>query len=554
MSEHRASLEKGNADADLLELQRKLESLRRQNVESTKRVCRGSGDGMCVKETRRNTGNPSSQVKQPQTGTLRGAGRAKMGGGQAHSSEEAANSRRAKGPEFKRSDQRTDRQGIGRGLSTPDSVWEFQQSLHAKAKEHPDFRFYSLYDKLYRRDILSHAWYICRKNGGSPGVDGETFEAIEERGAPDWLDELANTLRSKQYQPCAVRRVYIPKSNGKRRPLGIPTIRDRVVQTAALLVLEPIFEVDLQPEQYAYRRERNAHDAIRHTHRLINKGHRVVIDADLSGYFDTIPHPELMKCLARRISDGALLRLLKSWLEMPIEEDDDKTGKRRSNPARRGKRGTPQGAPISPLLSNLYMRRFLLGWKLRGYSRKLKAHIVNYADDFVILCRDNAETAERLMRAMMRQLKLTVNEEKTTTKHLPQEAFDFLGYTIGTCYSAKSGKSYIGTYPSKKKVQRFTDRLNGMMRRNTLWRPESELVTDLNRRLRGWGNYFCMGPVSKAYRAVDAHTRKRLRQWLRNKHKVQGAGIRRFSDEYLYEELGLLRLETSTRNLPWANA
>jgi RNA-directed DNA polymerase len=320
------------------------------------------------------------------------------------------------------------------------------------------------------------------------------------------------------------------------------------------LVLEPIFEVDLQPEQYAYRRERNAHDAIRHTHRLINKGHRVVIDADLSGYFDTIPHPELMKCLARRISDGALLRLLKSWLEMLIEEDDDKAGKRRSNPARREKRGTPQGAPISPLLSNLYMRRFLLGWKLRGCGRKLKAHIVNYADDFVILCRDNAETAERLMRSMMRQLKLTVNDEKTTIKHLPQEAFDFLGYTIGTCYSVKLGKSYTGSYPSKKKIQQFTDRLNGMMRRNTLWKPESELVADLNRCLRGWGNYFSLGPVSKAYRAVDTHTRKRLRQWLRDKHKVPGAGTRKFSDEYLYGELGLFRLETSTRNLPWAKA
>jgi RNA-directed DNA polymerase len=554
MSEHRKSLETGNAFADLVEIQRRLRSHRKQNDKGTVRECRGSGDGMYVQETCRNTGNPPSQDNKSQTGNPRGTGRAEMGGGQARSSEEATNSRRAKGPEFKRSDQRRDRQGIGRGLSTPESVWEFQESLHAKAKEHPDFRFYSLYDKLYRRDILSHAWHICRTNGGSPGVDEQPFEAIEERGADDWLDELANTLRSKQYQPCAVRRVYIPKPNGKRRPLGIPTIRDRVVQTAALLVLEPIFEVDLQPEQYAYRRERNAHDAIRHTHWLINKGHRVVIDADLSGYFDTIPHPELMKCLARRISDGALLRLLKSWLEMPIEEDDDKAGKRRSNPARREKRGTPQGAPISPLLSNLYMRRFLLGWKLRGCGRKLKAHIVNYADDFVILCRDNAETAERLMRSMMRQLKLTVNDEKTTIKHLPQEAFDFLGYTIGTCYSVKSGKSYTGSYPSKKKIQQFTDRLNGMMRRNTLWKPESELVADLNRRLRGWGNYFSLGPVSKAYRAVDTHTRKRLRQWLRDKHKVPGAGTRKFSDEYLYEELGLFRLETSTRNLPWAKA
>jgi RNA-directed DNA polymerase len=552
MSEHRKSLEKGNAFADLVEIQRRLRSHRKQNDKGTGRECRGSGDGMYVQETRRNTGNPPSQDKKFQTGNPRGTGWAKVGGGQARSSREATNPRRAKGPEFKHSDQRRDRQGIGKRLSTPNTVWELQQSLHVKAKEHPTFRFYSLYDKLYRRDFLTHAWGICRRNGGAPGTDGESFEAIEERGVDPWLDELAQALREKTYSPGAVRRVYIPKPNGKRRPLGIPTIKDRVVQTAALLLLEPIFEVDLQPEQYAYRRDRNAHDAIRHTHQLLGRGHREVIDADLSGYFDTIPHPELMRCLARRISDGALLKLLKSWLEMPIEEDDDKTGKRRSNPGRRAKRGTPQGAPISPLLSNLYMRRFLLGWKQRGYDRKLKAHIVNYADDFVILCRDSAEIAERLMRAMMRRLKLTINEDKTKVKHLPRDSVDFLGYTLGTCYSTKTGRSYIGIYPSKKKVQQFTGHLSELTRRNSLWKSESELVAQLNRRLRGWGNYFCLGPVSKAYRAVDSHVRDRLRQWLRSKHKVQGAGTRKYPDEYLYQELGLVRLETNTRNLPWA--
>jgi len=477
-----------------------------------------------------------------------------MGGGPARSSEEAANPRRAKGPEFTRNDQRRDRQGIGKRLSTPDKVWELQQSLHAKAKERPTFRFYSLYDKLYRRDILAHAWRLCRRNGGAPGTDGESFEMIEERGTETWLEELAQTLGEKPYSPGAVRRVYLTKPNGKRRPLGIPTIRDRVVQTAVLLLLEPIFEADLQPEQYAYRPGCNAHDAIRHTHQLLSEGHREVIDADLSGYFDTIPHPELMKCLARRISDGALLKLLKSWLKMPIAEDDDKTGKRRSNPGRRAKRGTPQGAPISPLLSNLYMRRFLLGWKQRGYGRKLKAHIVNYADDFVILCRGSAEIAERLMRAMMRQLKLTINEDKTKVKRVPQDRFDFLGFTIGICYSAKTGRSYMGTYPSKKKVQQFTGHLSEMTRRNSLWKSESELVADLNRCLRGWGNYFSLGPVSKAYRAVDSHVRYRLRRWLRSKHKIQGTGTRKYPDEYLYQKLGLMRLETTTRNLPWAKA
>lgn len=554
MSKHRTNLEKGNTDADPVEKRGRLPSHRKQSDEGTVRVCRGSDDGMYGKETHRNTGSPSPQGKQPQTGTPRGTGRAAMGGGGARSSGEAANPRRAKGPEFKANEPRRDKQEIGQGLRTPESVWKLQQSLHAKAKEHSVFRFYSLYDKLYRRDVLRHGWDLCRKNRGVPGVDGESFEAIEQQGVEGWLDELTQALRSKQYKPDAVRRVYIPKSNGKRRPLGIPTIKDRVVQTAALLVLEPIFEADLQPEQYAYRPARSAHDAIRHTHRLLGQGYRHVVDADLSGYFDTIPHPELMRCLARRISDGALLKLLKMWLEMPIEEEDGKGGHRRSNPGRQTKRGTPQGAPISPLLSNLYMRRFLLSWKLLGYADRLQACIVNYADDFVILCRGSAEAAHHLMGGLLAKLKLTLNEEKTKLCRLPQERFDFLGYTFGICYSPKTGRRYTGAWPSKRKVQQINRTISELTRRNSLWQSEAEMIGSLNRRLRGWSAYFSLGPVSKAYRAVDAHTRSRLRQWLRVKHKKQGKGTKRYSDEYLYGSLGLLRLEATTRNLPWANA
>jgi len=266
-------------------------------------------------------------------------------------------------------------------LQAPIQVQKLQQTLHAKAKESPDFRFYALYDKIYREDILAHAYRLARHNGGKPGVDGENFSAIEAYGVERWLGELAQALREKRYRASPVRRVYIPKPDGKQRPLGIPTIRDRVVQTAAVLVLAPIFEADLQPEQYAYREGRNAHDAVRHVHKLLNTGYTDVIDADLTGYFDSIPHAELLQSVARRISDRHVLALIKQWLVVPVEEDDGRGRRIRTTVAKDTKRGIPQGAPISPLLSNLYMRRFLLGWKTLGLEARLQARIVNFADD-----------------------------------------------------------------------------------------------------------------------------------------------------------------------------
>ena len=254
-------------------------------------------------------------------------------------------------------------------LRTPERVWKLQGALHAKAKGEPIYRFYSLYDKIHRKDVLSHAWNCCRDNGGGAGVDGQSFEQIEAWGLERWLGELAEEIRKKTYRPQAVRRVWIPKPDGKQRPLGIPTIRDRVVQMAAVIVLEPIFEADLAEEQYGYRPGRSAYGAVREIHGLLNRGDREVVDCDLSGYFDSIPHHELMKSIARRVSDGALLGLIKVWLEMSVEEDDGHGGKRRSSVAKDSGRGTPQGAPISPLLSNLYMRRFVLGWKQCGHEK-----------------------------------------------------------------------------------------------------------------------------------------------------------------------------------------
>ena len=439
-------------------------------------------------------------------------------------------------------------------LATPSSVQKLPTALHDKAKGSPNYRFYALYDKVYRKDVLAFAYACCKANGGAAGVDGQRFEDIEEYGVERWLDELAEELRSRTYRPLPVRRVYIPKPDGKQRPLGVPAIRDRTAETAAVLVLEPIFEADLQPEQYAYRRDRSALDAVRHVHKLINTGHGEIVDADLSGYFDSIPHSELMKSVARRVVDGAMLHLIKMWLEAPVEETDEHGKKHRSLRNRDEGRGTPQGAPISPLLSNLYMRRFVLGWKTLGHEKRLKAYVVNYADDMVICCRGSAKEALDKMRGIMGRLKLTVNETKTRVCKLPEEKFEFLGYSFGRCYSPKTGRAFLGTVPAKKRVRRICEAISSETGRNKTLLDQQTVVGKLNRMMEGWANYFCLGPVSKAYRAVDQHAIGRLRQWLCAKHKVQGSGTGKFTDDYLHNELGVVRLTTRTCGFPWANS
>ena len=453
--------------------------------------------------------------------------------------------------------QRSKRRRTGRlamGLTTPPSVQKLQTALHAKAKGSPDCRFYALYDKVYRADVLAHAYACCCANGGAAGVDGQRFEDIEAYGRERWLGELTQALKDRTYRPLPVRRVWIPKPDGKQRPLGIPTVRDRVVQMAAVLVLEPIFEADLPPEQYAYRPHRSALDAVQEVRRLLVEGHVEVVDADLSGYFDSIPHAELMKSLARRIVDGAMLHLVKMWLEAPVEETDERGNTHRTTRNKDEGRGTPQGAPISPLLSNLYMRRFVLGWQALGHEKRLAAQIVNYADDFVICCRGTAKEAMAAMRDMMARLKLTVNEAKTRVCRFPDETFDFLGYTFRRCWSPKLGRNYLGMVPAKKRVQRVCQAVSELTGRDQVLQEVEALVATLNRRLTGWANYFCLGSVSAAYRAVDTHVRRRLRQWLCEKHGMRWPGTKRFPDAYINDGLGLVRLPRLTRNFPWAKA
>ena len=437
-------------------------------------------------------------------------------------------SRRAKGRE------------IGVSLATPPKLRRLQEALYTKAKQEPAYRFYLLYDKVYRADILAHAYALAKQNGGAPGVDGVTFEDIEAAGLEPWLAAVREALCTETYRSQPVRRVLIPKPGGGERPLGIPTIRDRVVQTAALLILQPIFEADLEPTAYGYRPGRTALEAVQEVHRALCAGHTEVIDGDVSQYFDAIPHADLMKSLARRISDRPVLRLLKMWLKASVAERTAGGGWRFSG-GKRATRGTPQGGVVSPLLANVYMNRYLKVFRLRGLDVRYGARLVNYADDFVVLCRSGAAEVLAQSRRWFAQMGLTLNEQKTRLCDGRREAFTFLGYTFGPMHYRKDGHWYLGAMPAKKAVTRIKGRIRQILRPSNHV-PWEQVVAELNPVLRGWAQYFAYGTRLMAYRAVDHYVWERVRHFLRRRHKVPSRGTKRFSADVVFGELGVFQL------------
>jgi RNA-directed DNA polymerase len=428
-------------------------------------------------------------------------------------------------------------------LTTPDKIRQLQKKLYLKAKQEPDYRFYLLYDKVYREDILNHAWQLVREHSGAPGVDGVSCTGIEARGVEEWLAGLRKELHEQTYKPDPVRRVMIPKRGGGERPLGIPTVRDRVVQTAAKLVLEPIFEADFEPNAYGYRPKRSAKDAVQEVHRGLRQGYWEVVDADLSRYFDTIPHAELVQSLARRTADGKLLRLLKLWLTAEVEERDEDGRVRRSG-GKRSRQGTPQGGVISPLLANLYMNRFLKHWRRQGKGQQFRARLINYADDFVILTAGHAAQALEWTIKVMAGLKLNLNQDKTRIRDTQRERFDFLGYNFGPerLRPPHSGW-YLAARPSKRSLAQLRANVADVLCRTNV-APWAEIVMPLNRKLRGWANYFSYGTTWQSYWAADWYVCDRVRGFLQRRHKVPRCGTRRFSDQYIYRRLGVLSLRT----------
>jgi len=436
-------------------------------------------------------------------------------------------------------------EGIAAMLTTPDSIRTLQRKLYRKAKQEPACRFHALYDKVYRADILSHAYDLVRANKGSAGIDGVNFVDIEAKEGPAaFVGQLAEALRSKRYQPDPVKRVMIPKDDGSNRPLGIPTIRDRVAQMAVKLVIEPIFEADFCDTSYGFRPRRSAHDALDDVAHTLNKGYSEVIDADLSKYFETIPHAKLMTMVAERICDGALLHLIQMWLKAPVMEVDKDGTKRNIGGGKGNRKGTPQGGVISPLLSNLFLHLLDRIWERRGLQKRLGARIVRYADDIVVLCRKGTGEPMAVLRQILERMWLSLNEDKTRVVDAYQGKFDFLGFEIWRGKSRRTGRHYAHVRPSKKSLKTIKERITRLTARTRTVMPMDWLVSEVNATVRGWVGYFHFRNCSRTLGRVRWHLEERMRTHLRRRHKIRDrkTGNTRFTERDLYAKYGLYKV------------
>lgn len=437
------------------------------------------------------------------------------------------------------------REGAGDGskeITTPEKLRHLQDTLYRKAKAQPDYRFWSLYGELTRRDLLEHALRLVVRNGGVPGVDGESLAHVmaTPESQARWLDALQREMKDKTYRPAPVRRVLIPKSNGGQRPLGIPTVKDRVVQMAALLVLGPIYEADFHPRSFGFRPGRNAHQALDEIVNALRSGRLEVVDADLSKYFDTIPHDRLMKLVARRTSDGSVLRLIRQWLDAPVVEANGNVLPNRQ--------GVPQGGVISPLLANLYLNA--LDWAVNDPKQRGQPVLVRYADDFVILCASGQGAAlrQRLDRWLSAR-GLQLNEAKTRLVD-SRQGFDFLGFRLRRQKSRRSGQWYVHVEASPRSQQRLREAVRERLNHWTLGQRIPEVMTGLNRLLRGWSGYFHYRNSSRVMARLNWQVRNRVRRWLWRKHRCTRGLWKAYPDERLHGQYGLWPLPTRVARTP----
>jgi group II intron reverse transcriptase/maturase len=431
-------------------------------------------------------------------------------------------------------------------LETPEKIRELQRKLYLKAKQEKTYRFYLLYDKVYRQDILDHAYRLVRANKGAAGVDGVTFKDLESRegGVEKYLEGIAKGLKTKTYKPMAVRRVYIPKADGGKRPLGIPTIKDRIVQMAVKIVIEPVFEADFQENSYGFRPKRNAHQAMEDIKLHLRTGKVQVIDADISRYFDTIAHDKLLKLVSERIVDKNILKIIRMWLQAPVVEEAE-GGKKRYQ---KNDRGTPQGGVISPLLANMYLNVLDRKWKAKKVQERMKARLIRYADDFVVICQGQTGRLLWGIKKVLGELGLEMNESKTRVVDAREESFNFLGFTVRVVKHRQTGREFPLIRPSQKALTRIKGEIKKMTGRNSLAQPQAVLLGKLNEIVRGWIGYFYYGNCSKDLYLLKRFTEQRLRIYLRRKHRVKSWGYKAYPDEYLYETVGLYRIPTKA---PW---